>query len=93
MELGKTMASGWWTVTSRDDIRAAFGVRLRDIRLRMRLKQEYCAMAVGVSHRQWCRWEKGVCLPTPIAWRSLTSVFPQLYDKCPTMSYEGYGIN
>jgi DNA-binding transcriptional regulator YiaG len=78
------------TMPSRNDIRLAFADRLKTIRYEKGYKQVFCALQVGVSEREWQRWEGGRFLPHPHAYNALLKLFPNIApDICRDMS----GIN
>lgn len=83
-----TIATRGWTMPSREDLRTAFSLRLKDLRMEKGFKQVFCALQVGVSHRQWSRWETGRYLPHPHTFNALIKLFPNLsgVDTCLQVS-------
>lgn len=49
--------------------------RLLDLRERHGLSQEHAAQKVGITHRQWQRWEQGESMPYPRNLDAVASAF------------------
>jgi transcriptional regulator with XRE-family HTH domain len=49
--------------------------RLRELRERQGLSQEDAARKVGITHRQWQRWETGASMPYPRNLDAVASAF------------------
>lgn len=57
-------------------MRTQNGIAKAFIQLRGDEKQEYMAMKVGYSRRQWIRWEMGVSIPSFRAMARIRKVYP-----------------
>lgn len=69
--------------------------RLLDLRERHGLSQEHAAQRVGITHRQWQRWETGASMPYPRNLDAVASAFgisvADFFDADPAVEVADVG--
>jgi transcriptional regulator with XRE-family HTH domain len=60
--------------------KSLFGTKLRLLRNKKEVSQEYCARKVGCALRTWRRWEKGEAYPIEVYRPSILGILPELKE-------------